>query len=133
MHGADPKHFRGKEGTRPMTHIILHERVGKPMRDNLRGPDGKPVIVKYGCRVNGLPEGRKVDLEYGMDSVGAVHVDAMARTEDGEPGNTGQWGLDAISNRDARGLHGFVDFAKSIGIQGHQLVRLIEEHNRCGI
>ncbi len=110
-----------------MTYKVLHDRIGKGLATVLAS-DGSPAKVFHACRVNGFVEGRCVDLEYTNDAQGLTYVMLVRRNSSGRRKGVGCWSLEAIKNRDAKGLEGFIEFAKGLGVAGHQLAHIAESN-----
>ena len=101
------------------------------MTDKVLDSEGKSAKVAYACRVNGFKNGRMVDLEYAEDGQGLVHVQITRLDNKCTKRGTGCWPLEAIRNRDAKGLRGFIEFAKRVGVTGAQLANVVEQHNHA--
>jgi hypothetical protein len=112
-----------------MSYKVLRERIGKELTQ-ISASDGSPAKVFYACRVNGFVEGRQIDLEYVNDAQGLTHVMLIRRNSSGRRKDVGCWSLEAIKNRDAKGLEGFIEFAKGLGIAGHQLAHIAANNFR---
>lgn len=106
--------------------LAVAERVGTML--SLVRSDGSAEIVRSMQIVGDFPpdKGIKVMFDFAKQPGKEGLIVQLTRELNNTPPRRGEWELSAIQNRDAAGLAGFTDFAKSVGITGAQLANLVE-------